>query len=109
MSRSATLILLAILAITRPALAVNFLTNGSFEVPVLSGTDSNFAAPSTAITGWTVTGGSVDINHNSSIFGTADTGVQMLDINGRTNGTITQSFTTVPGNSYLLSFAYSNN
>jgi hypothetical protein len=85
------------------------LTNGSFELPAIPTIDQLYIAPSTAITGWTLTEGSVNVNHTSAIFGTAHSGEQMVDINGSESGTLQQSFSTIVGESYLLTLYYANN
>ncbi len=83
------------------------LTNGSFEAPVVSGNAQLFTAPSSAITGWQVTAGSVDIIKNT-LYAASD-GAQSIDLVGVALATIQQTFTTTPGLSYTLSFDYSNN
>lgn len=89
--------------------AANLITNGGFESPILPGGDQEFSAPSTAISGWRVSGGSIDLIPSGTILGTAHSGSQMIDINGSRAGTIEQSFPTLPGNRYLLEAFYSNN
>ncbi len=83
--------------------------NGGFESPVLTGGYyQQFDAPSTAITGWTVTAGSVDIVTNA--YAPADEGVQFLDLVGSGSvGALSQTFDTIVGQTYQLSFAYSHN
>jgi hypothetical protein len=85
------------------------IANGSFELPVIPPIDRVFTAPSTAISGWVVTDQSVDINRTSDIFGIAHSGDQMVDINGSGPGTLTQTFPTSSGRTYLLTLLYSNN
>jgi len=85
------------------------LINGSFESPVLSTIDQEFTAPSTDIDGWVLSERTVDITRTSSIFGTAHSGDQMIDVNGSDNGTLQQSFSSTIGNMYLLSLYYANN
>ncbi len=87
----------------------NLITNGGFEVPTVTGSDQEFSAPSTAIEGWTVTAGSIDLVTSGSILGTAHSGLQMIDINGSQAGALEQSFSTVPGRHYRLDVYYSNN
>lgn len=88
---------------------IELLTNGSFESPAISGNDQQFSAPSIAISGWVLTERTVDINRTSSIFGTAHSGNQMVDINGQNNGTLEQAFLTSPGQPYRLRLYYANN
>jgi choice-of-anchor C domain-containing protein len=107
-----TLAFVAIVILTThctKAAGANLLTNGGFELPTVIGGNQMFSAPSTAITGWTVTGGSIDLVENGSVLGNSHTGTQMIDINGLGPGTIQQSFPTIPGASYLLELYYSNN
>jgi choice-of-anchor C domain-containing protein len=81
----------------RTLLAINLLSNGSFENgPALDAFRTVFA-PSAEIDGWTVTRGSVD--HISSYW-TASDGARSLDLDGLGPGTIGQTFVTVPGQAY---------
>jgi hypothetical protein len=75
----------------RTLLAINLLSNGSFENgPALDAFRTVFA-PSAEIDGWTVTRGSVD--HISSYW-TASDGARSLDLDGLGPGTIGQTFVT---------------
>ncbi len=72
--------------------------------------DNEFAAGSTAITGWVVTGGTIDIVAGGpTVLGEANTGSQMMEVNGSSAGTIQQTFPTLVGHSYTLALFYSNN
>jgi hypothetical protein len=75
-----------------PLLAAELLTNGSFELPAIVNIDQEYSAPSGAIIGWQLTERTVNINRTSAIFGTANSGDQMVDINGSDNGSLQQSF-----------------
>jgi choice-of-anchor C domain-containing protein len=87
------------------------LVNGSFEQPdivtfqvVLSG--------SPFLTGWTIGGITIDLadENNGFVFGRAFDGNQYVDLDGTPGpGILTQTFPTVPGAAYSVSFAYSNN
>lgn len=82
------------------------IVNGSFESPTVPSAGTIYFAPSIDITGWFLRGGSVDL------VGTrwqATSGLQSIDLAGVANATIDQSFATVAGNSYRLSFDYANN
>jgi choice-of-anchor C domain-containing protein len=88
------------------ALAAPF-TNGSFE----QGTDTGpafieVAAGSSAITGWTVTAGNVDY---IGPFWSAGEGNRSLDLVGCLQGAISQTFDTVPGARYRVSFLMAGN
>lgn len=87
----------------------NRLANGGFESPTVIGGDQEFSAPSTAIPGWHISGGSIDLVTSGTILGTAHSGLQMIDVNGSRAGAIEQTFATVPGNRYQLEAFYSNN
>lgn len=113
----AALLLIGSLGLTESASA-NLLTNGDFEVPVQG--PSNFAtfnipAGSTYITGWTVAQGNVDltttINYGPGVNTLDPSSVQDVDLVGDAagNGGLSQSFTTVAGQKYLLTFDYSHN
>ena len=82
------------------------IQNGDFEMPVVSNY-AEYDAPSTAITGWTVTSGNVDLSTSSNY--PAYSGNQSVDLAGDTLGTIEQQFSTTPGQQYQLIFYYSNN
>jgi choice-of-anchor C domain-containing protein len=90
---------------------VNLLVNGSFEDGSYDQTQPSFNTldtGSTAITGWTVTGGSID--WIGSYWQPAnDGGSKSLDMNGLVPGTIEQIFSTVSGQSYHVSFDISGN
>jgi hypothetical protein len=87
----------------------NLIANGGFEVPTVIGGDQEFGAPSAAIAGWQVSAGSIDLVTSGTILGSAHSGLQMIDINGSSAGSIEQSFATVPGNQYRIELFYSNN
>jgi len=90
---------------------------------IVTGTDQPFAGftryfsppPNTDITGWTISGSSggnpnnVDLVNNAKY--PAFVGTQSLDMEGNVgaSGVIFQTFATVPGTVYNLSFAYGNN
>jgi Protein of unknown function (DUF642)/PEP-CTERM motif len=104
-----------------PAFAANLLTNGGFEAPIAGGFFQNFTSGSTGVTGWTVdaftpfggSGGNVDIVNGAftpSGPSPAAEGAQFLDLVGfGTVGSIYQTFATVAGERYNVSFAYSHN
>lgn len=99
-----TALLLSLLA-AMPARA-ELIVNGGFESPSLG--PAPFATyPPGAPTGWTVVSGSVDVLA-PGFWGTPFEASQMLDLDGSTPGVIEQSFATVPGTRYRLSFAYPN-
>lgn len=99
----------ALLIASAPIAAADasIVINGSFEQgPASVGHFRTFFAGSTAITGWTVTGGSVDLI--GSYWNSSD-GVRSLDMSGNAPGTIEQALATVIGQRYRLSFDVSSN
>lgn len=99
--------------------ATNLLVNGGFDdigqgaVPEGWGgltyyTDGTHPG-GVFLPGWTVEAGSVDLTATTSPWGPADMGAYSLDINGWTAGTISQTFNTVAGQTYNVTFAYSRN
>ncbi len=91
--------------------SANLLTNGSFEQgnPQWNqwGWQSMFPPDSFTIPGWMVTAGSVDYVGS---YWQAAHGQRTVDLNGlNAQGTIQQSFSTVPGVRYLVTFALAGN
>ena len=90
------------------------IVNGSFESATIPN-QNQVPVGSTAITGWVVVNGPLDYDgsippDNPAIGVTPDDGDHCLDLGGTPGeGGIEQSFSTVPGVSYLLSFALSGN
>ena len=89
------------------ALDSELVTNGSFEQPTTTNPDfDDIAAPSSAITGWSVSSGTVDHIRTHWV---AAAGSQSIDLEGNSPGTIEQTFPTTPGADYRLTFQYSAN
>ena len=120
-TRTASLAAIALTAIAlgaaNPARA-DLIVNGGFEFPPIGdvfyqnyGTFTNnpYAGPS--FQGWNITSNNVDIvNPIVGWNAPAFQGAQILDLVGYgSTGAISQAFTTTPGQSYLLTFAYGNN
>lgn len=83
------------------------LINGSFELGTNPGSSfSTQAAGSTAITGWTVGGFGVDYIGG---FWQASDGVRSLDLSALSAGSVSQTFATVTGFNYLVTFDLSGN
>jgi choice-of-anchor C domain-containing protein len=104
--------MVAALAIAGSALAAAMPTNGSFEAGTYTGGDWNTlvagASNAMAMTGWTVTSGSVD--WVSSAYWQAEDGTKSVDLDGNTQGAITSdAFATVPGATYVVQFWLSGN
>ena len=81
--------------------AVTLIANGSFE----EGTTGKVGVGSDAITSWSVVAGDVDL---LDIWEASD-GVQSIDLNGEQAGTISQTFPTVAGNAYTVTFDLAGN
>jgi hypothetical protein len=110
------------LALPQHARAANLLVNGGFETPVQG--PPNFAAfnvpaGSPLITGWTIVQGNVDltttVNYGPGTNTLDPASVQDIDLIGDTNGSggvkggLSQSFATIAGQQYRLTFDYSHN
>ena len=94
--------------------ASELLVNGGFEnlgaaVAEGWGGFTYYAGGPVGLPGWTVDAGSVDVTTNASSWSPAYEGQNGLDINGWDAGQISQSFATVLGQLYTVSFAYSRN
>ena len=83
-------------------------TNGSFETVtgVPSGGFLNVPTGGNAISGWDVVSGSVDVVDGSFLVPdfVASDGVNSIDLNGSSVGTIAQTFDTILGNVYRVTF-----
>lgn len=81
----------------------NIIVNGSFEESSIDciGGYVLLYAPSTVITGWTITDGSVDLVCLDIL---ASNGTRSIDLSGQTLGTISQNFTSTPGTEYRVDF-----
>lgn len=80
--------------------------NGGFEATVAPNPYLTVARGSTAITGWTVGAGGVD--HVRDYWQPAS-GSQSIDLNALSPGGISQTFATVAGRSYRVTFALAGN
>ena len=91
--------------------SANLLVNGSFEDPQISSYFQTVNAGAPTITGWVVSGVSVDIvNQNFAPGYPARDGNQMIDLSGTPGpGRIDQSFSTNVGETYVVSFSGSAN
>jgi choice-of-anchor C domain-containing protein len=93
----------------------DFITNGSSETstgPAIPGTGiQTLPGGNTTLTGWTVTGGSVDyIDYNGDIYWEAAEGRRSIDLNGNNPGGILQTVTGLTiGAVYELTFALAGN
>lgn len=90
------------------AAQASIVTNGSFELPgTFVGGFTTYGTGSTAITGWTVGSGSVDLINT---YWQAADGSYSLDMSGGSAGSIWQTIGgLVAGEHYILSFALAGN
>ncbi|OPY87910.1 MAG: hypothetical protein A4E72_01409 [Syntrophus sp. PtaU1.Bin208] len=104
------LLVLVLLACLIPSLSqANLVVNGSFETGF-----SNWAGPVWAtysFSGWTVTGGSIDVSYApSGNWWQAADGQFSLDMNGSAVGAIrSDAFKTTAGQAYVVQFAMAGN
>jgi hypothetical protein len=110
------------LGVAQNASADNLLVNGGFETPVQGGplfAAFNVPAGSALITGWNVVQGKVDLT-NTCCYGPGPntlnpSSMQDVDLIGDSTGSggvfggLSQSFATIPGQLYRLTFDYSHN
>lgn len=97
----------ALAAIVLPASAnAAAFVNGSFETGPAPGGFTTLAAGSTVITGWTVGGGGVDYVGS---YWTAQNGLRSIDLSGLAPGSIAQTFDTIAGTGYQVSFYLGGN
>jgi hypothetical protein len=83
--------------------ATDLVSDGSFEsVAVDAGTFADFAA----IAGWTATSGSIEVR--DADVGTAADGINYVELDSTANSAMSTTLATVAGETYTLSFRYSN-
>jgi hypothetical protein len=95
------------LAFSIPASA-NLITNGSFEQPIVTAHSGDWEVFTSPIDGWAQDGG-IELQ-TSSLFGPAAEGNQYAELDvysGGGNPWLVQTFDTIVGQSYTLSFAFS--
>ena len=98
-----------------PTVASAQIVNGGFEDPVIADPCCNTVVAPGSILGWDVTAGDINVvngTYSSDPYPTnlAYEGLQYLDLVGQSgSGSIEQTFATVAGQLYKLTFAYSNN
>jgi hypothetical protein len=61
------------------------------------------------VSGWRVTGSIDIIGDGHGIIGASHSGLQGLELNGSSAGSVSTNIATTPGRSYLFTFAYSKN
>jgi hypothetical protein len=98
-----------------PSRAQNLIVNGSFETPAATSPYWFFTIPggSNGLAPWVVSSNSIDVVNSSNYTDWAAPAfddAQAVDLDGTPGpGQIAQTFPTVPGTVYRLSFAYGNN
>lgn len=108
--RLASLLLLSALAAALPLAAEATpltIVNGNFATPAVAGPYVTYPGGSTAITGWTVTGNSVDLI--GTYWQAPPGGGQSVDLDGDAPGGLSQTLATTAGQSYTISFELSGN
>jgi len=88
--------------------AANLITNGSFEQSTVRPGSGwiQLNAGNSSLPGWTIESGSIDL---VGTYWTASHGTQSLDLAGDRPGVISQSFATVAGESYTITFDHAAN
>ena len=106
-------VLFAVLLMLPTTAQANLVINGGFEFPNVgpTGIATFFPGPVQPGFGWTVNSGNVEVagEFTPSVPGPAFDGAQYLDLNGTDIGSIAQFFSTTPGVTYDMSFAYASN
>ncbi len=87
--------------------ALSRFDDGSFETPKAPVNAFTTLAAGQTVGPWRVTAGSVDLI--GAGFWQAAEGDQSVDLNGNNSGTVAQSFTTVPGTTYSVTYALAGN
>ena len=84
------------------------IVNGGFETPVLAaGQSKTLSTGDSSMAPWVITAGSIDVVQSG--YWPAYEGSNSIDLNGVSAGTIRQTFATIPGTTYALTFAYACN
>jgi hypothetical protein len=105
-----TIALVALAALSATASAANLLVDGSFEsITQAAGTWNTY----TSVPGWTVTKAngsatSTGLEIRNSVVGTAEDGSNFIELDGYENDAIKQSFATVVGHEYEVSFWFAD-
>ena len=105
-----TIALVALAALSATASAANLLVDGSFEsITQSAGTWNTY----TSVPGWTVTKAngsatSTGLEIRNNVAGTAEDGHNFIELDGYENDAIKQSFATVVGHEYEVSFWFAD-
>ncbi|MFG2848542.1 choice-of-anchor C family protein [Kitasatospora sp. NPDC048296] len=87
--------------------ALSHFDDGSFESPKAPAGGFTELVAGQTIGPWRITNGSVDLI-GAGMWQAAE-GDQSIDLNGADSGTIAQTFTTVPGTTYSVTYALAGN
>ncbi|MGR3937863.1 choice-of-anchor C family protein [Streptomyces sp. BRA346] len=87
--------------------AASHFDGGSFETPRVAANTFVNIGTGGSIGPWKVTGGNVDLIGDG--FWQAAEGDQSVDLNGDNAGTVAQTFTTVPGKRYTVTYSLAGN
>lgn len=103
--------LLALAAVLSAGASANLITNSSFEQPSIAGPFLTLLAGNPSLTGWVITGNSIDIGTQvANPTYPARIGVQFIDLAGAPGpGKIEQSFATVVSQQYIFGWSGSSN
>ena len=96
----------AALAVSGGAAGAASLVNGSFESGPTPGSFLTLGTGSTAVTGWTVSAGTIDYIGS---YWTAQDGVRSLDLAGNSPGAVSQSIATTVGQAYRITYWIARN
>jgi len=101
------LITLSLLLITYSAVYAAPFQNGSFEIN--GGAQAVLFTGDTSMTGWVVIGGSIDILYIPPTGWQPSDGNYSLDLSGNNPGGVQQTFDTINGVQYTVTFDMSGN
>ncbi|MEU3602475.1 choice-of-anchor C family protein [Streptomyces sp. NPDC006798] len=97
----------AVLASPAQAAALSRFDNGSFEYPLAPANSFSTHAAGSSLGPWRVGAGGIDLIDNG--FWQAAEGDQSIDLNAGSPGSVAQTFTTVPGKTYTVSYSLAGN
>lgn len=97
-------------ALLIPHASAQSIFTSNFETPDIPALNQVYAGD-TLLEDWSVISGSVDLVDISNIWtsGPAFEGTQYVDLDGDGPGAMARTFSTTPGLSYIVTFAYANN
>ncbi|PKW16197.1 choice-of-anchor C domain-containing protein [Saccharopolyspora spinosa] len=87
--------------------AISHFDGGSFETPTVAANTFQGLATGQSVGAWRVTSGNVDLI--GAGYWQAAEGDQSVDLNGTNAGAVSQTFTTVPGTTYMVTYSLAGN